>query len=285
MTTLLAAMLMARLPADVSLDFASPKGLVVFQAEGPGGAALKILLDTGARRTVVDTKVAEALKLTKGDDVRANGVGGAVNAHFVKGLNLSSLGEPSLEAVALPLDAIGGAIGSKIDLILGQDVLGKHVVEIDPRTMKLTFGTRPAIVPAAATVVSLHTREGRPYLMATVVGSTGEEMDAEMLLDTGSDAVTDLAQPFADEMGLSTRPDPQGRSFMGVGGSVPLRIAELRGVRVGREVVSSSDVRVVFRALNAAGDGDGRVGSAFLGRYRTIIDGPGKKLVLAPIKK
>lgn len=284
MAPLLAVILLAR-TADVSLDFTSPKGLIVVQTEGNGGKPVRILIDTGAQRTVIDRALAESLKLEKGGDVKARGAGGTVDAHFVKGLQLAGLGEPSLEAVSLPLDAIGGAIGLRIDVILGQDVLAKHVVEIDQTTLKLTFGSRPAIVPSSATVVSLHQRGGRPYLMATVVGPNGEETDAEMLLDTGSDTVTELAQPYADEVGIRTKPDPNGRSILGVGGLAPLRVADLRGVRVGREVVAAGDVRVFFRPADSAGDGDGRVGNGFLARYKTTIDGPGKKLVLTPVRK
>ncbi len=283
-TPFLAAMLLARLP-DVSLDYTSPKGLVVAVTEGNGGKPVSLLIDTGAQRTVVDRELADSMGLEKGAEVRARGAGGTVEARFVKGLHLEGLGEAPLEAVALPLDVIGKAVGTKIDVILGQDVLGKRVVEINPTTMKVTFGMRPAIVPSSATVVSLRLREGRPYLMAVVVGPDGGEAEAEMLLDCGSDTVAELAQPFADAIGLRTRPDPDGRRLLGVGGSTPLRVADLRGLRVGREGVPPSDVRVFLRPLNSAGDGDGRLGNGFLSRYRTIIDGPGLKLVLAPILK
>ena len=282
--TLLAAMLLARLP-DVSLDYTSPKGLIVVQTEGNGGKPVRALVDTGAQRTVVDRDLADSLALEKGAEVRARGAGGTVDARFVKGLHLAGLGEAPLEAVALPLAAISGALGTKIDVILGQDVLAKRVVEIDRTALKVTFGFRPAIVSASATVVSLHLRAGRPYLGAIVVGADGMESEAEMLLDCGSDTVAELAQPYADAIGLATRPDPDGRSILGVGGTAPLRVADLRGLRVGREVVPSGDVRVFFRPLNSAGDGDGRVGNGFLSRYKTTIDGPGLKLVLTPIRK
>jgi predicted aspartyl protease len=286
-TPILAAILMgARLPAvDISLPFTSPKGLIVVQAEGNGGKPLRMLIDTGAQRTVVDRTVAESLGLEKGEDVRARGSGGSVDAWWAKGLHLQGLGEAPLEAVVLPLDGIGKAIGTPIDVILGQDVIGKRVIEIDRTAGKVTFGTRPAIVSSAATVVSLVLRGGRPYLRATVVGPTGRETPADLLLDTGSDTAAELAQPYADEVGLPTKPDPNGRSIMGVGGIVPLRVADLREIRVGRVTVPSQDVRVFHRPADSAGDGDGRVGNGFLSNYKVTIDGPGLKLILTPVRK
>jgi len=284
-TPLLAAILLAPKAPDVILDFTSPKGLIVVQTQSNGGQSLAVLIDTGAQRTVVDRDVADGFKLEKGADVKARGAGGTVEAHFVKGLQLEGLGEKSLEAVALPLGAIGAALGTKIDVILGQDVLNKHVVGIDRNGLKVTFGSRPPEVPAAATVVSLNLRGGRPYLPAFVVLPDGRRASADLLLDTGSDTVAELAQPYADEIGLSTKPDPNGRSILGVGGAVALRVADLRGLQVGRESVEAEDVRVFHRPADSAGDGDGRVGNGFLSRYKATIDGPGLKLVLTPLRK
>jgi len=271
-------------PADISLDFTSPKGLIVVQTAGNGGKPLRILVDTGAQRTVIDRSVAESMGLAKGDVVKARGSGGSVDAWWAKGLHLQGLGEAPLEAVSLPLDQIGKAIGTPIDVILGQDILGKKVMEIDRAAGKVTFGTRPAIVSSSATVVSLVLHGGRPYLRAVVVAPDGRESDAELLLDTGSDTSAELAQGFADIIGLQTRPDPDGRSIMGVGGMVPLRVADLREIRLGRASVPAQDVRVFYRPPDSAGDGDGRVGNGFLAGYKAIIDGPGLKLVLTPIR-
>lgn len=278
-------MLVRRAPDDVSLAFTSPKGLVVVRTEGNGGKPMRILLDTGAQRTVVDRTFARSLGLTESGEVKARGSGGTVDAHFVKGLELHGLGDGPIEAVSLSLDAIGRAIGTPIDAILGQDVLGKRVVQIDGSTMRVTFGTHSPLVYSADAVVTLHLKAGRPYLMATIVGPNGGLSDAEMLLDSGSDTIAELAQPYADEVGLTTHPDPSGRRILGVGGSVPLRIADLREVRLGRAIVPPGDVRVFFRPVDSSGDGDGRVGNGFLSHYKATIDGPGLKLVLTPLRK
>ena len=285
MTPLLAAILLKPAAPDVAFDYASPKGLIVVTTEGAGGKPLKVLVDTGAQRTVVDRALADALKLEKGEEVKARGQGGTVEAYFVKGLRLSALSEAPLDAVALPLDGLGKAIGTPIDVILGEDVLGKRVVDIDPVERKVAFGSRPPAVSTYDTVVSLDLRSGRPHVPATVGLPDGGNARAMLLLDTGSDAVAELAQPFADGIGLATRPDPQGRSTLGVGGTVALRLADLLGLSVGRETVGPDDVRVFGRPVDAAGDGDGRVGNGFLARYRTTIDGPGLRLVLSPIRK
>lgn len=283
-TALLAALLIGQSAGEVTLPFASPKGFIVAQAAANGDRPVQVLVDTGARRTVVDAALAKTLGLAPGAEVRARGAGGAIDAHFAKGLRLAGLGD-EIEAVALPLDAIGTAIGTRIDVILGQDVLAQRVVEIDGAAGRVTFGTRPPVVSARDAVISLHLRDGRPYLMATVVSPSGGLNDAELLLDSGSDTTVELAQPYADEVGLRTRPDPNGRRILGVGGTVALRLADLREIRVGETVVSPQDVRVFHRPADAASDGDGRLGNSFLSRFKAIIDGPGLKLVLRPLRR
>lgn len=286
MTPVLAALLLAvRSPVDVTLPFASPKGLIVVSAEGNGKAPLKLLIDTGAQRTVIDSETAKTLSLTEGEDVEARGAGGSVKAKFVKGLQLTSLGESSLDAVSVPLKAIGDAIGTHIDVIVGQDVLLKHVIEIDREKNTVTISAHRPIVSAAASVVSLSFRGGRPYVPATVVAPGGYEAAAELLLDTGSDTVAELSEAFARGIGLTLRPDPYGRSLLGVGGAVPLRVTEVQELRLGKASLASDDVRVFGKAENSAGDGDGRVGNGFLSRFRVTIDGPGRKLVLVEPKK
>ncbi len=284
MTSLLAALLLVRQTSDVTLDFTQPRGLIVAQAVGNGDRVLHLLIDTGAQRTVVDSTLAKELNLALGDEVHARGAAGTVDAHYAKGLRLAGLNE-SFDAVALPLATIGAALGTPIDVILGQDVLAKRVVAIDAVAGKLTLGTRPPVVTGADSVISLHERGGRPYLMATVITPDGQMADAEMLLDSGSDTTAELAQPFAEELGLRTVPDPNGRRILGLGGTVPVRLADVRELRVGNAVLPPDDVRVFSRPVGASADGDGRVGNGFLARFKATIDGPGRKLVLTPLRK
>ena len=254
------------------------------QAAANGDRPARVLVDTGARRTVVDAAFAASLGLAPGDAVRVRGSGGTVDARFAKGLRLAGLGE-GIEAVALSLGSLTNALGARVDVILGQDVLSKRVVEIDGAAGKVSFGTRPPVVTAADDVLSLHRREGRPYVMATVVNPLGGESDAELLLDSGSDTIAELAQPYATEVGLRTRPDPDGRRILGVGGTVPLWVPDVREIRLGRAAVPPGDVRVFARPADSAGDGDGRVGNGFLSRFKATIDGPGMKLVLTPLRR
>ena len=283
MTPILAALLLARQTPDVTLDFTLTKGLIVAQGNANGNHPARVLIDTGARRTIVDAAFAKTIGLTPGEVVRVRGAGGTVDARYAKGLRLAGLGE-GLEVAAVPLDALADALGARVDIILGQDVLASRVLLIDGVAGKVVFGVRPPVVTTSDTVLSLHRREGRPYLMATVVDPNGGQADAELLLDSGSDTTAELAQPYAEELGLHTRPDPDGRRILGVGGTVPLRVADVRGILVGRVAVPPQDVRVFSRPADSAGDGDGRVGNGFLSRFRATIDGPGLKLVLTPLK-
>ena len=278
-TSILAAILMVRQEADVAFDFKTYGGVMVVEVQANGDRPLRLLVDTGSRVTVVDSAAATRLGLGLGETAHVRGQGGTIEARFVKGLRIAGLGD-SLQTVAFPLDALGKAIGVPLDGILGQDFLARRVVTFDAAAGRVTLGTRPPVVTSSDTVLSLRLRGGRPFLMATVVGPDGGMTDAELLLDSGSDTTAELAQPYADEVGLRTRPDPSGRRILGIGGSVPMRVADIREIRVGRVSVPSEDVRVFARPPESAGDGDGRVGNGFLSRFKAVIDGPGQKLIL-----
>ena len=277
------ALLLLQTPGEVTLDFEAPRGLVVAKIVANGERTVRALVDTGARRTLIDDALARAMKLEAGEEIRAYGAGGAVDTRVAKGLVLKGLTE-GIDAVALPLGTIGEAVGTPIDVILGQDVLASRVLEIDGRSHRLTFGVRPAAVFGGDTVIPLVLRAGRPYLQATVVDPAGGLRGAELLLDTGSDTTVELVQRYADEVGLKTRADPLGRRITGVGGTVTVRVAELREIRIGGRVVPPQEVRVYLPPASAASDGDGRVGGGFLSRFRVTIDGPGNKLVLRELR-
>ena len=279
MTSILAAILMVRQEVEVAYDYKTYGGVIVVELRANGDQPLRALVDTGSRVTVVDAAAAARLGLALGEVARVRGQGGTIDARFVKGLKIAGLGE-SASTVAFPLDALSGAIGVHLDGILGQDILARRVTTIDAAAGRITLGTRPPVVSGSDAVLSLRLRGGRPFLMATVVGPEGGTTDAELLLDSGSDTTAELAQPYADEVGLRTKPDPSGRRILGVGGSVPMRVAEIREVRVGRVSVPPAEVRVFARPPESAGDGDGRVGNGFLSRFKATIDGPGQKLVL-----
>ena len=279
----LLGLLLLQTPGEVAFDYTSPKGLVVAGMAANGDKAVQVLVDTGARRTLIDAKLAREMKLEAGEEIRAYGAGGAVDTRVAKGLRLKGLTE-GIDVVALPLETIGKAVGTPIDVILGQDVLASRVLEIDGRTMRLTFGVRPAAVFGGDTVIPLTTRAGRPYVAATVVNPEGGLLSADLLLDTGSDTTVELVQRYADETGLKTRADPLGRRITGVGGTVTVRVAELREIRIGGRVVPSQEVRVYLPPASAASDGDGRVGGGFLSRFKVTIDGPGAKLVLRELR-
>jgi Aspartyl protease/Domain of unknown function (DUF4124) len=126
---------------------APPPGAVIPYGEGPvivdaslNGVPLRLLLDTGAERTVISpTALARAgLDVTAGTPVQIRGVTGDAAATLVA--------VPRLDVAGTrvgPLAVIAHALGNeRLDGLLGRDVLDAFTVTVDPTSRRATLVPR-----------------------------------------------------------------------------------------------------------------------------------------------
>ncbi len=201
-----------------------------------GGREITALIDSGAQYSVIDRALVEALGLTTFFDMPlvAYGVGGRpqVGRGVTLDLTIGSLAVSSLRAAILDLGPLAAEAGLGAPLVLGQDLLGEAVLDLD-----LTR-RRARLVDPDGHAVS-------PALRAVPVGRSGTALTAEVtvegavlraVVDTGFSSLIALSQGAAQAAGLlDGRPETAGSSIV-LGGVARARVIEARTVTFGDDL-------------------------------------------------
>ena len=269
---------------QTSIPLSCSRGLVGCRASGPGGHALRVLLDTGTDPSAIDSGLARRLALRTGGSGLGSGAASdevpfteAVLPWLRLGeLTIRNLFAPALELRALPFDA---------DIILGYNVLRQLALRIDYRQARLTFahpdlGAPVAAAPAVALPIVFF--EHFPALECLEVA--GRRLPLATI-DTGSNADLTLAPDVAIELGLL--PGVAGArwgSGAGFGGGGAVLFGRCLPARIG-----PLDLPEVELLTSAAGQGDlsrpGRVniGNRLLARFAAItLDYERRQLIVEP---
>jgi predicted aspartyl protease len=227
--------------------------LVVFDCAIPPLEKLACVLDTGAFRTVVDTEVANRLRLQSVPDEAFAAVRRVqVQRGELEQITFGTTTVRSLPVLVVDLTTFSNAVGAAIDAVVGIDVLRQHSVTIDYRKRELRFDE----TITADTSVALDPDSPYPLLPIRVGDDT-----LRLLLDTGADAIS----IFEGHVPASLRgADLMEASGTSAAGAVRARAIRAIDVQVGarklaRQTVFVVPVEVGFKAY------DGHFGVRVLG--------------------
>lgn len=223
-------------PADGSsgwLPYDEPRVSLPTVSLQVAGQRVRALIDSGAEYSVIDRGLFETLGLTRAFDLPlvAFGVGGAPQLGRGTTLDLAvgSMRIATLRTAILALGPLAMRDGLSAPLILGQDVLGEAILELDTEARRLRFINRQAHV-LPTDVASIPVRRSGGALSTTV---TVEGVRIEALVDTGASAVLALARNAAEAAGLlDGRPARAGASIV-LGGSIASHIVRAQSVSFG----------------------------------------------------
>lgn len=243
-----------------SVPLCTPDDLVCCVAAGPGGHALRVLLDTGTDPSAIDARLAHRLGLSTG----GSGLGiGAVadDVPFTEAvlpwLRIGDLGIRDLFAPALDLSGLPFAV----DIVLGYNVLRQLALRIDyrRRALELAHPDLGAAPEAPALTLPLLFYEHFPALAAIEVA--GQPI-ALATIDTGSNAALTVGPDLADTLGIAPgAADQRLGSGAGFGGGR----AVLRGRRLPVQVGGHALADVEIDAPQAPRGDLGRPGRANIG--------------------
>lgn len=245
------------------------------------GRPVRAVVDSGAQFTAVDAALAERLGLpaTGALPMIAFGVSGRPTVTRTVGLDLAlpGLSVARLRAAKLDLAGLSAATGRALSVLVGRDVLGRLVLDVDFPARRVAFH-RPGAwgPPADATVLPLDLQAGAPMMEVRVEG-----VALEVMVDTGATGVLALSTRAAQQAGLLApgRRVSSARS-VSLGGMSLDRIVVAR--RVEAAGVTLSDAAVQIYAPSVAGPmPQGLLGAGFLRRFRMGLDLPGRRLSLA----
>jgi aspartyl protease len=228
----------------------------VIRASLDGQGPFFFVLDTASSGTTIDEAAAVRLGLARDVETeQGQGMGGAVETRLYRVGRLQS-GPLSLDnyiSPGLPPPAFASHV---LTGIAGVDVLGRRLAVWDPGQGRVTLG-RSGDRPGNAGWTKIEVRWLKPWKVMIPVDAGG--VRGWGLVDTGAQHSV-LNPAFAAALGLT---EPSGRlrdggEISGLDGQpMPLRQADLAGVRIGSWRLSGRPVRIgalpVFDRLGGGG--------------------------------
>ncbi len=283
-------------------DYISQRNLVIIEARLNGEGPFNFLVDTGVGTSLItDPQVASQLHLSRGEEYRMMGVGGAdsgLRAYESTNVRVTLPGAEAAGMSWLVLNSdvldLSGYVGMPIHGIMGSDLFRSFVVTIhpdqrqlvlaDPTHFKAPKGRRWASLP-------LVLDHGKAYL-AVGVQQLGTPPDAaplalRLLLDTGAGHALSIETTADPRLRL---PPVRLRTDLGRGltGLISGSLGRVAAVHLGRyhlpQVLTSfpDSSQVHDRLMGTERLRHGSLGYEVLKRFTTIIDYPHNRLLLRP---
>jgi hypothetical protein len=264
--------------AEVPLIF-EPK-VLRFQASGPGGDPMMVMLDTGTDPSAIDLGLARRLGLPLGEF--ALGYGAATNAipfteTTLPWLRVGNLTLRNLSVLALDLQAVP----FQVDVVLGYNVLWQVVVHIDYVRQAVRLSHPDLGVPAWLPPEGLLPLTFFEHFPALANVALGKELGLPIVtIDTGSNGGLSLGPDLAQRLGLHRASEgvtvAEGAGF---GGRCEVLRGEVESLRLGPFTLHHVEI-------DTPGEGSGdlsrhgraNMGNALLSRFASVTLDYGRRV-------
>jgi hypothetical protein len=282
----------ATAPLEVPFEITSNKPFV--QVTINGSKPRWFILDTGCSGgSVIARRCADELKLELSDPVRTHlgaGAGVAVGVATTPDVTLS-LSSDTMSVPALrvfPLDHVSPYEGRRVEGLLGEDFMRRHVVTIDYARQTLrVFDPALFQVPPGGVIIPIRIEYGLVVARGSITPNGHAPIPCRFIIDTGVRTTLVLFHPFSLAHHLL---GPRGSAISGTigggaGGETKGDVGRLASLSIGSVTIArptalcSRDTVGVF----AGHDPDGIVGGELLRHYRVTFDYPHQRLILEPV--
>ncbi len=200
------------------------------------GRTVTALIDSGAQYSVIDRALVADLGLTTFFDMPmvAYGVGGQpqVGRGVTLDLAVGAMAVTGLRAAILDLGPIAEAAGLSSPLVLGQDVLGEAVLEMEMKRRRTRLAD-PAVHRLSPAVRPVEVRRAGAALTGEI---TVEGAVIHAVIDTGASALLALSESSALAAGLLDGRPQRASSSIVLGGVAPARVVRARTVTFGDDL-------------------------------------------------
>jgi hypothetical protein len=270
------------------IPFEEDDGHIFLQARINNSAPLWFGLDTGAMRSVIDTRRARTLGLRLEGSQRVGGAGGTEEGSIVKGVSIGLPGALLRNQTlwALSLEPMAAGNGREMAGILGRELFSHFVVDIDYAARHIhLYEPQGWEYHGPGESIPLTLQDGEAYVRAKVAAPGREPVAGRFVIDTGSSITLMLAKSFVDEHKLLP---PAGRSVpsrgRGVGGEVRMTIGRVPELQLGRFAIAGPVTAFIETGEIAAPGAAGNIGGRLLRRFRVIFDYARQRMILEPGK-
>ena len=240
-----------------------------------GDRPIRALIDSGAQYSVIDRALLVEIGAPETFDmpIVAYGVGG--QAQVGKGVTLDvTVGATKiahLRTAILGLGPLASQAGLGTPLILGQDVLGELMLDLDVERRRLRFlpgaaGVGTAGWPENVTAVDVRRNNGALKTIVTVEGAT-----VDAVIDTGSSAIIALSRSTATAAGLLDDRERRDGSSIVLGGSMASTLVQARTMTFADQLYERAEA-AVYADVALPGFPDALVGMAAFAGRRAVLD-------------
>lgn len=245
------------------------------------GKPATAVLDTGVSYTVASTGFAKTAGLKLVTTSSAEAIGGAVPIGWaaVGQVSLGGLRRSGGRVAITDLKAIATGSDKGVDMLVGADILQHGALDIDydaKRFRMLPTGR----MPFRGTSVPLSlARDSGVYLSELTIGTRRLR---PVIVDTGDgSAITVSGEAWTAARGHAT--NLTTALAYGLGGAIVTDLTVLPMLKLGPLTARQVEVRIErgagFSTQTATA---GRIGSAFLQRYRVLMDPKAGRMILSP---
>jgi hypothetical protein len=263
--------------ADVPIDLVFG-GLIFVDVMVNGTTPMSFVVDSGAESTVFNSSRLRKLGLDATGTFAAGAGGGDVTVGYVPHVSYA-IGDAEVRdqiVSAIPLDALEGPIGRRIDGIIGYDFLSRFVVEIDYAHKQLRLKDQATYKHAPGSPVPLTIEDSTPFVDASVEVPGAKPVPGHFTLDTGCLCEVSLFSPFITAHDLLARvPDAKNTGFSaGAGGETHQLSAQITSLRIGSHTIDRPTADFGQDATGATADPEsaGLIGAIVWRRFVLVLD-------------
>lgn len=251
------------------LPLPDPAGLVELTVH-VRGIPLRVVVDSGAQFSAIDTRLAQRLGLQPTPlPMLAFGVSGepAVTHTVSLDLALGPLQVVGLHAATLDLLGLSGVMRRPFAMLLGRDFLSVVAADIDWPGARARFLKPEALKPAASAQLAPSRSQGRALMVEVAIEAAAP---IEVMVDTGATSELALSEDTARKLGLLQRPAEVGRS-VSLGGLSRDRVVHAASVQFAGRRLNDVEVQI-FTPAAPAPLPPGLLGVGILKHYRVGLD-------------
>ncbi len=251
--------------------------LPVVQARVNNSDPLWFIFDTGASNTVIDTKRAAALGLKATGKIVSNGSAGPAEAQRVRNVAIQFPGfeVSGLTVYTLPVDFFSGHFGIPISGVIGNDIIGRVVTEIDYAKKELSFYDAATYrLEGGGETLPVTLQDGLPMIQASFE-LANRTFSGTFEIDTGSTGAIQINTPYVRRHNLlSLVKQSKKENLGGVGGMAEAMAARVESVTLGkyRLVNSIGKLSLAKQGDYSSRSYDGLLGGPIFRRFKLVVD-------------
>jgi hypothetical protein len=265
------------------IDFEFYDGNQIFIPAEVNGRAVKLLLDSGAGISLVDSAFARQIGVRGTGKLPISGVGGQATMQIASQLQIQLVGLTfrRIRAGVMDLSQISEQAGHAMPFVLGKEVFNEVIIDIDFAHHRIAFRDPATFsAPPGAARLALGRHQDRRSIPVSVEGREPVSFD----FDLGNNGGLIVYSAYRDAAHLlDGRPQSLGLSA-GVGGLIKSKVATLKSISVAGIELAAVPTEFPDAADNAVNSDRtaGNVGLPVFSRFRLLTDYPHDALWLIP---